>query len=75
MKPKISETDDLGEMVATIENASRVVKNNTVDFKIDTEQFIAKDLDLRIQQGLIKSLRTENKILPIEFITPSFKIS
>jgi len=75
MKPKTAETDDLGEIIATIEDVSRVEKNNVVDFKINTEQFIAQDLDLRIQQGLIKSLRTENKILPIELITPSFNIT
>lgn len=74
MKPRTGETDDAGEIIATIEDVSLSEKNNVVDFKINTDQFIAQDLDLRIQQGLIKSLRTENKTLPIELITPSFKI-
>lgn len=75
MKPKVGETNDLGEMQAVIEDISRTEKSNNLEVKINTEQFISKDLDLRIQQGIINSLKAESRQIPIEMITPSFSIT
>ncbi|MFN0031524.1 MAG: LPP20 family lipoprotein [Flavobacteriales bacterium] len=75
MKPRSGITDANGQVTASINDVSTVEKVNNLDLIFDLHPFIAEDLDLMIQKGLIKTMKTETMQVPIELVTPSFYIT
>ena len=75
MKPKSQFTSDSGELIMAIEEASSKSKNNQLKITIDPEMFLAEDLDKVLQKGLIKGIRIEQTLIPIEFVTPTFYVN
>lgn len=74
MKPKTIVTNDEGAGYINVSKVSSSEKSNNLDLAIDLEQMKAADLDEDIQDGLIKTLKAERKLIPIELAMPSFYI-
>lgn len=74
MKPRAGLTDLTGSFVTNVSDVSATEKSNNLDLSIDLYPLLAQDLDVTIQKGLIKTMRTDSKQVPIELVTPSFFI-
>jgi predicted small secreted protein len=73
-RPKSGLTDQNGMVTVNVSDVSTTEKNNNLDLSIDLNPLLAQDLDLTIQRGLLKTMRTDQRQVPIELITPSFHI-
>lgn len=73
-RPKSGLTDQNGQVTVNVSDVSTTEKNNNLDLSIDLNPLLAQDLDLTIQRGLLKTMRTDQRQVPIELITPSFHI-
>lgn len=75
MKPRYNLTDQTGSITVNVSDVSTTEKNNNLDLSIDLYPLLSQDLDITIQKGLIKTMRTDTKQVPIELVTPSFFIT
>ncbi|MFM9986128.1 MAG: LPP20 family lipoprotein [Flavobacteriales bacterium] len=73
-RPKSGVSDQSGQITVNVSDVSTTEKSNNLDLSIDLNPLLAQDLDLTIQRGLLKTMRTDQRQVPIELITPSFYI-
>jgi hypothetical protein len=73
-RPKSGISDQNGQISVNVSDVSTTEKSNNLDLSIDLNPLLAQDLDLTIQRGLLKTMRTDQRQVPIELITPSFHI-
>jgi len=74
MKPRVLLSDQGGRTTADVSHVSTTVKANWLDIVIDIESLLPQDLDKSIELGLVKTMKTESRRIPIELILPSFFI-
>lgn len=72
MKPVTQLSSDLGEVKVIVEKVAAQNRNNQLRIFIDPEAFLAADLDKTVQKALIKGFRSQQSIVPIDFVSPSF---
>jgi sRNA-binding regulator protein Hfq len=58
-----------------VSNVDYSASSNTFQAQIDLQPLIVADLDKTVQEGLLKSFKTEKRIIPIEAVLPAFIIS
>lgn len=73
-RPRSAMTDQNGSIVVNVSDVSTTEKSNKLDLSIDLDPLLAQDLDMTIQRGLLKTMRTDKREIPIELVTPSFYI-
>jgi hypothetical protein len=68
-------TSDGGAASVVVGAVDYAVADNALQVTIDLKHLIVADLDQTVQEGLIKSFKTEKLIVPITSILPAFFIS
>lgn len=65
-------TDAAGLATIDVENIDTAAPNKSLNLEIDIESWLPNDLDVYTEKGLMKSVTTDKKVVPINFTTPSF---
>jgi hypothetical protein len=68
-------TSEEGKVSCLVSNVDYSASSNTFQAQIDLQPLIVADLDRTVQEGLLKSFKTEKRIIPIEAVLPAFVIS
>jgi len=68
-------TSEEGKVSCLVSNVDYSSSSNTFQAQIDLQPLIVADLDKTVQEGLLKSFKTEKRIIPIEAVLPAFIIS
>lgn len=68
-------SSDAGAATITVSNVDYSAGTGMFKAEVDLHNLIVADLDVQLQEGLMKSFKAEKKILPIEAILPSFFVT
>jgi LPP20 lipoprotein len=74
-KPRNQLTNDEGAIYVAVNDIDPKIKTNVVKLSIDIEAFMPSDIDKKLANGLLKTMRGDKKEVPIEFVAPSFYIA
>lgn len=67
-------TDATGIVSIDVENIDTAAPNKSLSLEVDVESWLPNDLDVYTEKGLMKSVTTDKKVVPINFTTPTFFI-
>jgi len=68
-------TSDQGQVTCMVSSVDYTSTSNTLQAQVDLKPLLVADLDKEVQEGLLKSFKTEKRIIPIEAVLPAFIIS
>ncbi|MDZ4752023.1 MAG: LPP20 family lipoprotein [Flavobacteriales bacterium] len=71
-KPKELVSDENGKINVPVSDIDPSVKLNSLELRINPENFAGNDLDKKITAPLLKNTKTERRVIPIEIVLPSF---
>ena len=68
-------TSDQGKVTCMVSSVDYTATSNTLQAQVDLKPLLVADLDKGVQEGLLKSFKTEKRIIAIEAVLPAFIIS
>lgn len=74
-KPRTQLSNAEGTVFVSVNDIDPKSKNNVVKLSIDVEALMPADIDKKLANGLMKTMRGDKKEVPIEFVTPSFHVT
>lgn len=74
-KPRTQLTNAEGAVFVAVTDIDPKAKNNVVKLSVDVEALMPSDIEKKLANGLMKTMRGDKKEVPIEFIAPSFFVS
>ncbi|MEZ4799486.1 MAG: LPP20 family lipoprotein [Flavobacteriales bacterium] len=75
MKPRVQLTDNQGFVSFLVEDVKKNTKDLSLSISIDLLPLQPADLDKKITKALLENLKTESRLVPIEFVAPSFVVT
>jgi hypothetical protein len=74
-KPKTQITNEEGAVFVQVSDIDPRIKSNVVKLSVDVDALMPIDIDKKIANGLMKTMRGDKREVPIEFLSPTFFIS
>jgi hypothetical protein len=68
-------TTEVGNAAVPVNDVSFTTQGNVLTIQLDLSKLKVQELDQKVQDGFIQSFKTDQKVLPIESVLPSFYVN